>query len=194
MSTAQTGTLPADLQQVLDEIEQADRAADALVSALTEAQCQWQPDGGRSWSVAQCLEHLAATNIVYGDAMRRGVEEARRRGWNAYTPLKPGFFGRKFVSSMEPPVRRRARAPGQVRPRSPLTRAEILGRYHDAHARVMQTIRDAAAIDPNRATFPNPFFRMVRVKVATGMQVIAAHDRRHLWQAQQVIARPDFPR
>jgi hypothetical protein len=31
--------------------------------------------------------------------------------------------------------------------------------------------------------FPNPFVRGVRFSLATGLHVIAAHERRHLWQA-----------
>ena len=193
MGKADSTALPDDLQRVLDEIQQADRRADDLVASLTDQQFHWQPDGGRGWSVAQCLEHLAATNVLYGAAVRQGIESARQRGWTPYVPLKPGFFGRRFISSLEPPVRRRSRAPGTVRPQSQLSRSEILRRYHDAHARVMEMIGQAAAIDPNRATFANPFFRLVRVKVATGLRVIAAHDRRHLWQAEQVMRRQDFP-
>ena len=36
-------------------------------------------------------------------------------------------------------------------------------------------------------------FRWVRVRVATGLLIIPAHYPRHLWQARQVAARPDFP-
>jgi hypothetical protein len=35
---------------------------------------------------------------------------------------------------------------------------------------------------------------MVRMRLATALQIIPAHDRRHLWQARQVLARPEFPR
>jgi hypothetical protein len=34
--------------------------------------------------------------------------------------------------------------------------------------------------------FPNPFIRGVRFSLATGLHVIAAHERRHLWQAWRV--------
>ena len=193
MGSNLSGALPPDIQRVLDEIAESDRTADDLVANLTDTQFVWRPGEG-SWSIAECLEHLATTNTVYGDAMRHGIDAARRRGFTTYSPLKPGFFGRKFINSMEPPVRMRGRAPSQVRPRAGLSRAEILGRYHEAHRRVVETIREAAGVDPNRAMFPNPFFRLVRVSVATGMQVIAAHDRRHLWQARQVLANPGFPK
>jgi hypothetical protein len=54
-------------------------------------------------------------------------------------------------------------------------------------------IADAADVDVNRATFVNPFLRFVRVKVSTGLSVVSAHDRRHLWQADQVRKAPGYP-
>jgi hypothetical protein len=34
--------------------------------------------------------------------------------------------------------------------------------------------------------FPNPFIRGVRFSLATGLHVLEAHERRHLWQAWNV--------
>ena len=194
MSTGHGPALPADLQSILDQIDDADRAADPLVSNLSDHQFHWQPDEGRSWSVGQCLEHLATINTLYGDAIRGAVEAARRNGWSRTGPLAPGPFGRSFIRSQEPPVKRRRRSPGSVRPGSELTRVEILRRYHESHERLRQLVRDAATIDANRATYPNPFLGLLRFKVATGLQVLPAHDRRHLWQAEQVKKRADFPK
>ncbi|MGH9372407.1 MAG: DinB family protein [Vicinamibacterales bacterium] len=185
--------LPPDIQQVLDHIDEADRVAEALGARLSDRQFHWQPDGGRSWSIAQCLEHLAAINTLYGRGIRGAVDRARQRGWARNGPLAPGPFGRWFIQSQEPPVKRRLRAPGTVRPGSDLTRDEILRRNHEAHAQLRQIARDAATIDANRATCPNPFLKLLRVKVATGLRLLPAHDRRHLWQAEQVTRRPDFP-
>jgi len=185
--------LPPDLQQVLDETDAADRAADALVAGLTDEQLHWQPDGGTAWSVAQCLEHLAATTELYAKAVRGAVDAARSSGWTRKNPAQPSFFGTRFIRSQEPPVKRRLRAPSTVRPSSGLPRDEVLRRYHAAHATFRQLILDAATIDINRATFKNPFFPLIRVKVATALRIIPAHDRRHLWQAEQVRNRAGFP-
>ena len=91
-------------------------------------------------------------------------------------------------------MKRRFRAPGRVRPsEAPRTREAILADYHHAHTVVRQVIDAAAAVDINRATLPNPFLRIVRMKVCTALLVLAAHDRRHLWQAEQIRTAPDFP-
>jgi hypothetical protein len=72
-------------------------------------------------------------------------------------------------------------------------RSRILEAYRTGHDVVRQLITDAAEIDANRARFPNPFVPLIRFSVATGLFVIAAHDRRHLWQAEQVKQAPGFP-
>src|SRR5215217_713158 len=154
--------VPPDIQQVLDDLDAADRAAQVLAAPLTDEQFTWQPDRGTRWSVGQCLEHLAVTNALYGDAIRRAVERAKVAGWTRKGPLVPGFVGNKFVNSLEPPVKRRGRAPTSVRPASKLTRAEIMSRYREAHDRLRQTAREAAAIDANRATFSNPFLKLLK--------------------------------
>jgi hypothetical protein len=184
---------PPDIQRI-DDLDAADRTAEALAAPLTDAQFTWQPDGGTRWSVGQCLEHLAVANGLYGEAIRKAVDRAALAGWTRKGPLVPGFVGQKFVNSLEPPVKRRGRAPATIRPTSKLTRSDIMLRYREAHDRLRQAARDAAAIDANRTTFRNPFLKVVKVRVSTALHVVSAHDRRHLWQAEQVIRHPDFPR
>lgn len=185
--------LPPDIQRVLTEIDDADHAAEGLVANLSETQFHWQPDAGRAWSVGQCLEHLSVINFLYGGLMRQAVDEARRRGLARGGPLAPGPFGRWFIRSQEPPVTRRFRTPGKIRPASGLARAEIVSRFREAHDLLRGIARDAATIDANRATYANPFLKMIRMKVATGLLVLPAHDRRHLWQAERVTKHPEFP-
>jgi len=178
--------LPADLQRYVDALDAADTAADSLASRVTEEEFLWQPDEGRRWSIALCLDHLAVANSVYGAAIRGAVEHAHARGWRRSGPAAPGFFGRRFAEWLEPPAGRRTSAPKKIKPGLVTSRGAVLRKYHDAHAEIRRLIADAASIDVNRATFRNPFIPLVKVKVATGFQVIAAHDRRHLWQAEQV--------
>jgi hypothetical protein len=185
--------LPPDLQDVLDQITQADHAGTVLAAGVMDAQFHWQPRDGRGWSIAQCLEHLATMNELYGGCVRRGVELARSKGWRRTGPIASTFFGRRFIASQEPPVTRRLTAPSKTQPGSSRTREEILQLYHDAHRKLRDTITDCADIDVNRATFQNPFLPLIKVRVGTGLRIIAAHDRRHVWQAEQVKKATGYP-
>ena len=179
-------SLPDDLQSYWDDLDKADHRALDLSARLTDEEFFCQPEGGRRWSVALCLDHLAVANTVYGAGMAGALENARARGWHRRGPGVPGFFGRQFARSLEPPAKRRTSAPAKIKPRQVSSRDHILRDYRAAHDRIRELLREAASLDTNRATFRNPFIGFVRVKVATGFLVISAHDRRHLWQAEQV--------
>jgi hypothetical protein len=185
--------LPPDLQDLLDQVDAADRAGASLAAAVTDEQFHWQPLGGRGWSIAQCLEHLAVMNRFYGAAVRTGIDDARRRHLTRTGPGRSTYFGRRFVRSQEPPVKWKLKAPAQLGPVLARPREDVLRAYLDAHVFVRQLIADAADIDLNRATFQNPFIRVIRMRVATGLAILPAHDRRHLWQAEQVRTAPGFP-
>jgi hypothetical protein len=54
-------------------------------------------------------------------------------------------------------------------------------------------VRDGAELDLNRIRFHNPFVATLRFTVGAGLLIIAAHNRRHLWQAEQVRQAAGFP-
>jgi hypothetical protein len=195
-------SLRADLQQIIDEIDAAERQAEALVAPLTDAQFFFAPPlpsssrgvVKRGWGIAQCLDHLATINAVYCRPIRAALVEARQRGLTGGGPIASSFVGRKFIASQEPPVKRKLLSPAKGRPASTGPRSEIMAAYRTSHDTIRALARDCAAIDVNRATFKNPFLPIVRVRVGTGLRVMTAHERRHLWQAEQVMKADGFPR
>ena len=90
-------TLPADLQNLQDALDAAERDSRAVVAGLTEARGSWHADAG-SWSVAECLDHLATANRVYLGAMEPSAARARRDGRQRRGPARPGSVGGWFVS------------------------------------------------------------------------------------------------
>ena len=59
--------LPEDLVSILDGLGKAETDARQLVEGLTDAQLNWQAATRKTWSIAQCLDHLAKTKyLLYG--------------------------------------------------------------------------------------------------------------------------------
>ena len=190
--TRGTPPLPEDLREIQSQLEASDREAHALFRELDEEQLNWRPDE-RSWSIAQCLDHLNVANRLYLAPMLQAIEEARRKGAVRKGPIHPGFIGRWFVASMEPPPKRKLPAPRKIVPAVRKEKSELIEEWRRAQAEVDAVLREAAGIDLNETRFVNPLFSLIRFSVGTGFQVIAAHERRHLWQAQQVRGRAGFP-
>ena len=182
-----TASLPPDLQRLDDALDAAERDARALVAGFTEAQGAWRPAAG-AWSVAECLDHLGTANRVYLAAMRTPAERAQRAGRKRRGPARPGLLGGWFVSYLEPPVKPafKIKAPRAIRPRTAPSLTDAMTNFLRSQDEVRKFLRTYADIDLTRIRFANPFIRGVRFGLATGLHVIAAHERRHLWQAWRV--------
>lgn len=186
-------TLPTELAAVITALDTVETHARRLVGALTPAQGVWRAEPG-SWSVSECLDHLATANRVYLAPMRDSADAARRAGRLRRRPARPGLLGGWFVRALEPPVKTlRARAQKAIRPRTAPSLAEASGALFASQDDVRAFIREFADLDLASITFKNPLVRGVRFSLATGLHVIPAHERRHLWQAENVRQHPRFP-
>lgn len=179
---------PADIKALDEGLMAQEREAETLVAGLTEADGGWRPSEG-SWSVAECLDHLATANRVYVAAMREPALRAREQGRVRRGPASPGLFGGWFARSLEPPPSRmsRLKAPGKVRPRTAPPLADAYAAFMASQKEARAFLREFADLDLAGITFPNPFISGFRFSLATGLHVIVAHNKRHLWQAWRVL-------
>ena len=184
------------LEQFVDELNRQNQQAQVLVGNLSDIALNWQPNGGRSWSIGQCLEHLTATNTLYEGAMRDAIERNEGHvltGSGVYRPA--GWPSRKFIQSMEPPPTRKFRALRKIIPAASGYRAEeVLSRFRVAQQRLNEFVSQFRETDLRRIRFHNPILKGVRLTIGSGLLLIGAHNRRHLWQADNVTKSAGFPR
>jgi DinB superfamily len=178
--------------EMLDQYRSNQAKAKSLVGRLSYGQLNWRAGG--AWSVAECLAHLAASNRGVGDVMLESLE-LRVNGKPAKgggIPM-PGFAAQMIVGSLEPPPKFKARAAAATRPNAPGYGPEILDEYLASHDKLLEVMRRGAALRLSEVSFRHPVLPF-RVPVDQGLAMMAAHDRRHLWQADQVTKNPAFPK
>jgi hypothetical protein len=175
-----------DLAELDAAFDDAERDMRAVVAGLGEAAGTWRP-APDAWSVAECLDHLATANRVYLAAMRPSAERALEGGRLRRGPARPGRIGGWFVAMLEPPVTtRRQKAPRKIVPRVGPALSDAAQAFLASQQDVRAFLHRYAVIDLAGVRFPNPFIAGIRFSLATGVHVIAAHERRHLWQAWNV--------
>ncbi len=180
-------------EQYLASIRQLTASANDLTRGLNMDQLTWQPAAGEKWSILECLDHVAISVGIYLDAMEPAIRDARP-GSSAAIFQTAGYLSTKFTRAMEPPPRQKMYASGKIRPRPTLNPEGILPLFLAAMDRVTTVAASGAGKDLNSVRFRNPLFPVVRFTVSSGFLIVAAHGRRHLWQAEQVTREPDFPR
>jgi DinB superfamily len=177
-----------DISALEQAFDAAEDDARALVDGLSEEVGSWRADSD-SWSVAECLDHLATGNRIYVLAMHAAAEGARRNGLMRRRPAQPGLIGRWFVwTFFEPPVnaRLKLKAPKVIRPRMSPPIDDAFSQFLTSHNEIRTFLQTYADIDLAGVRFRNPFVRGIRLSLATGLHVLAAHERRHLSQAWRV--------
>ena len=181
---------PEDLIDFTSQIDDADDRARKLLDGLSESQANWQPGAGAQWSIVQCIEHMALTNRSYLQALQASVSRARP----GHTRLQPaGWFSRYFLRKTEPPVSIKIKAPKKIAPAPAIPARTALQNFLDSDDTVRRFARETAALDLCGTRFKNPYVPGLNFTIATGLLIIAAHNRRHLWQAERVRQSSDFP-
>lgn len=170
----------------------ATRDAHEITGDLEAAQGVWQPGPGR-WSIAECLAHVSATGRVYVPAIEDAVRRGRAANRTAPGPFRPSLLGRWIIASMEPPPRRGMRAPARIAPASSVTLADAVREFAGVQEALRAQLGAAAGLDLQGIHVRSPLMPLLRLRLATCFGFLAAHERRHLWQARNVRTEPTFP-
>lgn len=180
-----------ELAGYLQQIEAVKREAETFLTGLTDAQFNWRPGPDR-WSIAQCFDHLNVSVRKTIPAFDRAIAAARARGRLAPGPFRYGWFARWMVGSMEPPVKRRQGTFKILLPAQEVPLAPTLAEFRMVRDQLAERVRSADGLDLKRARVISPVSRLLRLPLGAYFAFVLAHDRRHLWQAANVRAAPDF--
>jgi hypothetical protein len=182
-----------DLTACREQIDANRSAARELSARHSEAQLFWKP-GARTWSIAECFLHMAATARLYLGAIDTAIEEARSRGLTGMPPFHHPWTSRWFVRTFEPPPGIRFPAPKPFRPPEAGPPFEpILGAFLALGPEIGARLDAARGLDLGRARVVSPVVPLFRLSLGMAFSLLAVHERRHLYQATEVTRRPDFP-
>lgn len=187
------------LRRSRDELRAAGEEARNVAEGLTADQLWWRPGPDR-WSVGECLDHLVRADTIYRDVLEEKIREGRRQGLLADGPYRPTLVGRWLPRLLEPPPRLKVPATPRIRPRRPDAEApdgrdepDPLSAFLALRPRFAELLEGAEGLDLREIRVTSPFVRFVKFDLGSAFRVVAAHDRRHLWQARQVREEPGFP-
>jgi hypothetical protein len=167
------------------ELNQMRRRAQELVGGLTPEQLNRRPQLDK-WSIAECLAHLNTTADVVQLLMRRAIERGKQEKRFGNGPFSVGMKGRLLIWFAEPPPKIRIPAPKNIRPPAriddPLQLLTAFLRAQDEWERLMQ---ESAGLDLARIKMGSRTSAF-RARLCAAWPWMMAHQRRHLWQAENV--------
>lgn len=189
--TSPKHALVEELRDYYDQIENIQEDAQELTAVLDDAQFNWRPSP-KQWSISECLAHL---NVVDGkdlEVFAAEMERGRAAGLTGSGPFRYGAFSRWFVGFMDGPPKFKVKAPKIYLPPAGHRKDEVVTEFLSVHGRILELLAKANGLDLARIKVPSPAGPF-KFSLGQRFALVAAHDRRHLWQAWQVRKHANFP-
>jgi hypothetical protein len=164
------------------------RAAEVLLEGLTEAQLTWRADV-RTWSIADCLNHLVVAGNQSLRGIRSAVVEARAGGLLSRGPFRHSVLGSWLIRLMDAPPTIKFKVPKAYRPVPDVSAFEIVAGFFLLQDELFRALDEANGMDLGRVKVANPVSKWFRMSLGQEFAFTAAHERRHLWQASRVRER-----
>jgi len=183
---------PSDIiDRFTSELERHNQAVRSLLG-LPEQAVRWRPAPSK-WSILEHVDHLARTNRLYLEAMSDAVEAARAARYRSDGPFRRGWVGHVLAQSMEPPVKLRMKTFRRLTPPAGLDTAETLGGFLEVQRSLVELADSARGVDLGRARFRSPLLSILPLDVGAALDLVLAHNRRHIWLAERIRATPGLP-
>jgi hypothetical protein len=171
-----------DVTACLDAMSAIEADLNDLVAALTEAQFQAPPRSG-GWSVGYCIEHLVLTGRTFLSSWAAVVQGGPVR---TVEEIRYNWLHRTILRMVEPPYWLRMKAPQTLAPYSRRSRDETIHRFVNMHQGLARQVGASGQIDLKHTKIQSPFSSLVSYPLGFAVDVVLAHERRHLWQARRV--------
>jgi len=181
------------IDHVCNELRKVADDAMATFGPLSPAQLNWKP-APKSWSIAQCFDHLIVTHSLYLPLFERLASgEGRPTFWERYSPLS-GFFGRFLIKSLRPDNVKPIKTISKAQPLSSEIGPDIIDRYVAHQNQMIEAIRKLPADgDAKKLIVTSPLMGLVTYNLDDCFEIIAVHGPRHFNQAKRVMENDGFP-
>jgi hypothetical protein len=186
MSVAAVGPeVSAELGQIKQELLDARERARRLSEGLTETLWATTPGPGR-WSIAECLIHLNTTSERFIPIIDDAIREGRELGMRATAPPRRDLMGWLLATWLEPPYRMRTRTTAPFVPARIEPMADVLERFDYLQGELLVRMDRSRGLPLERLRVVSPFNARVKYNLYSAFRLLPVHQRRHLWQAEQV--------
>jgi hypothetical protein len=185
-TSVRTGTVRVSnrqLETLLDQVESLKQKARDLVSGRSPADLTTSLESA-SWSVAQCLDHLAQTTNAFLPVISAAIARAPRLTTNR--GLRTGALTRLFIRNLEPPYKMRFKVlTARVPRKDDFVSAQDA--FEASQVQLERTIRSAVGLAVDQVKIESPVYARLSYNVYGALRMMAAHQRRHLWQMEQIL-------
>ncbi|REL24992.1 DinB family protein [Rhodohalobacter sp. SW132] len=146
-----------------------------------------------TWSCVEVCQHLIQFNKLYINQMNSAIEKlnAIPAAQNGHT-FSPKWSARKLAGYMEPPYSFGIKTVKPMKPDgSESDPAETIERLIEVQDELIELLKraDSENWDLDKIKGRHPLIKLLRLSLTDFLIIMDAHQRRHIWQIEQILKR-----
>lgn len=180
------------LPSVIKRIRQTTEDATQSFCALSDMQLNWKPNPNQ-WSIGQCLDHLMVSNQTYFPIFDTVIAGTKTPKLLEKIPLLPEWWGKTLIKALEPSNTKKSKTFPVFEPRQSEVPPTIIKDFIAHQEQLLQYFQRLDAVDLNQIIITSPAASFVTYSLRDAVYILTNHEERHLLQAKNVLASPEFP-
>jgi uncharacterized damage-inducible protein DinB len=179
-----------------NKLQQIEKAVDTTINAFSQLnveQLNYKTDP-KSWSIAQCLDHLVISDKQYTSIIKRMAAGTYEPTFWAKMGIGAKFFGRFLIKTTTAIPEKKVKTLSSFEPSKSDLPADIVEKYqaHDKEWRAILSQLDG--IDYANTRLSSPAGAAITYNLEDLLTLLANHKERHYHQAMAVMQSEGFPK
>ena len=175
------------LEEIGTELEGATTRVERLRDEWpAEERWRARPDEG-GWSAIECIAHLNLTTRHYLPLLDEALAQPGQRG-GMPARMRRDLIGWLIWKSVSPDTKMKAKTSPAFVPESDEPVGAVLDAFRQLQEELLERLRAADGRPLHRIKVASPFNDRLRYSVFSGLSILAAHEHRHLGQAERALA------
>lgn len=162
-------------------------------SSLSENQINWKPDI-QSWSIAECVDHLAVTNKLYLVEFEKQFAKEQIKTDCSAAAVKHKWLSKFIIKSVDPNNPKKVKTFNVFSPSQSNYSKSVFNNFYNVQKSLINLISSSSGLNLNKYIMSSPAARIIKENFCDVLEIIRLHDRRHFNQVQRIFNQPNFPR
>ena len=172
-----------EIESLRTQLRDAKQRGGNMLRTAGDARLKLRP-GPQKWSIGECFSHMNIANGQYIRAIEKAIHKAVDEGLSAQRKYRYSLLERLLLRMLEPPATWKFKAPEPFLPLNSTPREELLAVWEHTHDRLVLQLERANDLDLSTKTI-SPASALFQPGLGMAFAIVAAHDRRHLRQAEK---------
>ena len=122
--------------------------------------------------------------------LRNAIQNARTLNRTSAGPYQVDFVGRLILRFTEPPYRLWAPSPAAFVPAGVEPAVSVVAKFEELQRQLIDAVEEANGLALTEIKIAWPVYVRVKYNMFASLKILPAHQRRHLWQAEQTARMP----